>query len=628
MAESPLAVLTSDDVVLKNIVDTIMQEMDPEMLEIIAVPKIEVVDSSAATASTVLSYYVLDNIGVNQNAYIRFVLKAGLEPAERVYYLLGSSFSGFDKEDFQDFPVPDINDLEKIEFYSLEWSRGYTNILEGLAKLENIMVPEYDGSASTAEQRELYEVEKGYDDPDSEFWSDEYIGDAETYDPYYYKHYLIYIGSKIYAYYFIICELKADYPDGDYPAIIKGAITNFTGQIANLKGIYDELYEKYLKGMAMVMAAADETEQTTKFISTISGFLLDVNGKAINIFIDIETMTIVNINGQVVDTMTGVIRDGDGNIVARIPIIKAPNNSNAVEATITNADGDSLEVLIDSSTNFFDPNGSYLDLNSIIEIKSQSGTIIGYDENGNPIYSSGSGGSSSGYGYSHTSDTSSMSSVDKFFYDAYNVLDTIESILVTADYILEKAEEILEKIEKFPEMVENFIQKIENAVEKIEKIVDTFLSEDLMNLIENLPEKLLDLFFNLPIIRDILMIKNLIVSQVTQLITLLTSIQLPTSLKSAIRFIRQLKNILSLLHSLVKTVMAIPSMLENSLENTKNYVKGAVQGVVNEVVQPVVQPIMDASGVVTGAVQRVKDVDFTQTSTNPLVQRYNENNPG
>jgi uncharacterized protein Yka (UPF0111/DUF47 family) len=598
MLQSPLEILQAVDSTLKS-QELTFGAYDPSIFEEISVPKIEIIEpyeysDSEGTPSN-LSYYDLTNINHKQNAYIRFVLKENIEPKERVYYLKTASFSSFDKENFKDFPVPDVNDILRIEFYSVEWSRAYTDIPEGLKKLENILIVEE--SIAIAEQKESAGIPYGYDDPNSEFWQEEEDteGDLLESDPYFVKWHLEKIGSKIYAYYYIICELKADYPDGDYPPEIRGLIFNFTGQITNLKEIYDGLYEYYLKGLEYLNSLTSSSDSSadssisTKVIHIIPGTITDIYGKAINIFIDTETLIVTNTAGNIVDIKNGTISDSSGNVISTLAMTSV-SGSAAVSATITDVDNQKLNVLIDSNTNFYDPNGSYIDLEYIST--SQQNVGFGFSSE---LISGESSSSSVGYSSSALSSSSSDSG-SGFFHDAYEVLDTVESVLRAVDFAIDKVDQILDKISKIPDAVENFINTVENAVEKISGMVEDFLNTDFIELLSNLPGMLFDLFMNLPIIKDIMMLKNVIVGQVTTLITTIASLRLPTSLKSAIRLIKQLKNILSMVKDLVDTVMSIPSTLKESLEKSKDYVSDTAMGAVNQVKDTVMAPVNEVIG--------------------------------
>jgi hypothetical protein len=637
ITQSPLEILQAVDSTLKS-QELTFGAYDPSIFEEVSVPKIEIIEpyeysDSEGTPSNI-SYYDLTNIDHKQNAYIRFVLKKNIEPKERVYYLKTASFSSFDKENFKDFPVPDVNDILRIEFYSVEWSRAYTDIPEGLKKLENILIAEE--SIAVTEQKESTGIPYGYDDPNSEFWQEEEdtYGDLLESDPHYIQWHLEKIGSKIYAYYYIICELKADYPDGDYPPEIRGLIFNFTGQITNLKEIYDGLYEYYLKGLKYLNSSVSSSDSSadpsisTKVIHIIPGTITDIYGKAINIFIDTETLIVTNTAGNIVDIKNGTISDNYGNVISTLAM-NSVSGSAAVSATITDVDNQKLNVLIDSNTNFYDPNGSYIDLEYISTSRQNVGFGFSSDlMTGESSYSS-EGYSSSSFVLGSTGSGSSTGS--GFFHNAYDVLDTIESVLTSVDFAIEKVEQILDKISKIPDAVENFINTVENAVEKISGMVEDFLNTDFIELLSNLPGMLFDLFLNLPIIKDIMMLKNVIVGQVTALITTIASLKLPTSLKSAIRLIKQLKNILSLVKDLVETVMSIPATLKDSLEKSKDYVSDKAMGAVDMVKDTVMAPVnevigavQEGSSLVTGIISDAEQVSTVMSNPDDV---FRTNNP-
>jgi hypothetical protein len=157
---------------------------------------------------------------------------------------------------------------------------------------------------------------------------------------------------------------------------------------------------------------------------------------------------------------------------------------------------------------------------------------------------------------------------------AYNFLDRVENYLETADYLLENAEKILEKISELPEIAADIIENISDHIENVLGAIENF---DPMKILENFPGALMDLLMNIPFVRQLLIIKETLAVQITGLIAAIGSLKLPTSLKTAIKLIRQLKTILSIFKDIADTAMEFKT-LGDLLKSTPDYLKGQALG--------------------------------------------------
>lgn len=149
------------------------------------------------------------------------------------------------------------------------------------------------------------------------------------------------------------------------------------------------------------------------------------------------------------------------------------------------------------------------------------------------------------------------------FGNTNQVLDAAINILQNADVLIDRAEEIIDIISEMPD-------KIEDMIDSIGDKLDQLANTDFSNLLDALPNSILDSLMNIQITSSLFSMFNTIRMVSQTLITTLTGLKAPSSIRGAIGIVKQIKALVNMLQSVKNQAENTAQQLEMFMSQMKN----------------------------------------------------------
>lgn len=167
----------------------------------------------------------------------------------------------------------------------------------------------------------------------------------------------------------------------------------------------------------------------------------------------------------------------------------------------------------------------------------------------------------------------SSGSNDVFSY-ANNLIDNSIQVVEKIEQLADYAEDIIDFIGDVPDVFDNIENYVDEKMEDINNIIASIEDLDLTNVIENLPENVVEKILGLDVVQDLFSLPKRIAVSIATIAITVHSIKAPTNLRSVIVLLKQLKSIISLLKDTSDMIKSTAQKIENLQNQLKagNYI--------------------------------------------------------